>query len=103
MGGTARYEASNSFLHFEEREATVLTGHGKSWNAYCAAHLNMVEPIGQFIGIRGLEPYVVLQLEDLDLGKLQRTMSPEGPLGTTFELASRQNYYNLTTGVCQRS
>ncbi|KAJ7858672.1 hypothetical protein B0H14DRAFT_2577648 [Mycena olivaceomarginata] len=91
------------FLHSEERAATVPTGHGKSWNAYCAAHLNMVEPIGQFIGIRGLEPYAVLQLEDLDLGKLQRTMSPEGPLGTTFELASRQNYYNLTTGVCQRS
>ncbi|KAJ7854744.1 hypothetical protein B0H14DRAFT_2579749 [Mycena olivaceomarginata] len=64
MGGTARYEASNSFLHFEERAATVPTGHGKSWNAYCAPHPNMVEPIGQFIGIRGLEPYAVLQLEE---------------------------------------
>lgn len=53
-GSNRALRSKQLFLHSEERAATVPTGHGKSWNAYCAAHPNMVEPIGQFIGIRAV-------------------------------------------------
>ncbi|KAJ7292789.1 hypothetical protein C8J57DRAFT_1457170 [Mycena rebaudengoi] len=93
MAATAPFEGSGAFVKHSRRCASVPKGSGKNWQGYCAAY-GLAEIQGDYLGIRGLEAYEVL--DGLDVADIYRSISP---VEATFGPPSRVQYDKLTTGT----
>ncbi|KAJ7654731.1 hypothetical protein B0H17DRAFT_385332 [Mycena rosella] len=97
MAATAHYQGQGqAFVKHSHRLASVPTGNGKYWLGYSDNH-GVAETAGDFLEIRGLEPYGVL--DGLNIDHLYRSIFAEGPLEERFGPPSRVQYDKLTTGT----
>ncbi|KAJ6463757.1 hypothetical protein DFH09DRAFT_1489569 [Mycena vulgaris] len=97
MAATTHYQGQGqAFVQHSRRCASVPKGSENNWQGYCDTH-GITETPGDFLGIRGLEAYEVL--DGLDVARLYRSISPEGPLEARFGPPSRVQYNKLTTGT----
>jgi hypothetical protein len=98
MAATSQYQ-KGGYVQVSQRIA-IPKGNGKNWSGYSKFHTDAVETRGNFIGIRGLKPYQVLDAVDHE--NIYGSIVPEGPLEGKFGAAARFQYTRLTTGVPRR-